>query len=201
MLLARANTLAKGLSGVRPLLIETLLDMLNCGVHPCIPAQGSLGASGDLAPLAHLALVIIGEGEAIHQGEKMSGGAAMAHAGITPLELQPKEGLALLNGTALMVGMGALQVRRAINLLLTADIAAAMSLEALQGTAVAYDPRVHIARPHPRQIDCAAFLRRLLAGSKLTREFDPQNVQDPYTLRCVPRSTARRETPSPMRNG
>jgi histidine ammonia-lyase len=186
MLLARANTLAKGFSGVRPELIETLLDMLNCGVHPCIPAQGSLGASGDLAPLAHLALVVIGEGEAIHQGEKMSGGAAMVHAGITPLQLQAKEGLALLNGTALMVGMGALQVRRAINLLLTADIAAALSLEALQGTAVAFDPRVHAARPHPRQIDCAAFLRRLLAGSQFTREFDPQNVQDPYTLRCVP---------------
>jgi len=186
MLLVRANTLALGHSGVRPAVIETLLEMLNHKVHPCIPSQGSLGASGDLAPLAHLALVLIGEGEAFYQGIKMTGKEALGRAGIAPLRLEAKEGLALLNGTALMVALGALLVRRAINLALTADIAACMSLEALYGTDRAYDARVHELRPHPRQIDCAAFLRKMLAGSQLLRRDDPNNVQDAYTLRCVP---------------
>jgi len=186
MLLVRANTLALGYSGVRPEVIHLLLDMLNAGVHPRIPAQGSLGASGDLAPLAHLALVLIGEGEAWHQGELVDGRSALLRAGLRPLELQAKEGLALLNGTAFMVGMGALQVRRAINLALTADVAAALSLEALHGTDRAFDARVHRVRPHPRQIDCAAFLRQNLAGSQFLRGRDSLNVQDPYTLRCVP---------------
>lgn len=186
MLLVRANTLAKGYSGVRPELVQLLVSMLNNSVHPCIPSQGSLGASGDLAPLAHLALVMIGEGEAFYKGEKMNGRAALEEAGLQPLELQAKEGLAILNGTTFMVGAGALLVRRAINLALTADIAACMSLEALNGTDRAYDARVHEVRPHPRQIDCAAFLRQLVAGSQLLRTDDPNNVQDPYTLRCVP---------------
>lgn len=186
MLLVRANTLALGFSGVRPSVIELLLSMLNRGVHPVIPSQGSLGASGDLAPLAHLALVLIGEGEAIHHGRRMEGGVALHHAGLRPIELEAKEGLALANGTTLMVGMGALLVRRAINLALTADIAACMSLEALNGTGRAYDARVHAIRPHPRQIDCAAFLRQIIAGSDFLRHNDPNNVQDPYTLRCVP---------------
>jgi histidine ammonia-lyase len=186
MLLARANTLAQGYSGVRPVVIQTLLAMLNAGVHPRVPAQGSLGASGDLAPLAHLSLTLIGEGEAFYHGSLLPGGEAMAAAGITPIELQAKEGLALLNGTAFMVGLGALVVRRAINLALTADIAAALTLEALQGTDRAYDARVHQLRPHPRQIDCATFLRRILAGSGMLRPAGSQNVQDPYTLRCVP---------------
>lgn len=186
MLLARANTLAQGYSGVRPVVIQTLLDMLNAGVHPRMPAQGSLGASGDLAPLAHLTLPLIGEGEAFFQGTLRPGGEAMAAAGIRPLILQAKEGLALLNGTAFMVGLGAIIVRRAINLALTADIAAALTLEALQGTDRAYDDRVHQLRPHPRQIDCATFLRRVLQGSTLLRPAISQNVQDPYTLRCVP---------------
>lgn len=186
MLLVRANTLAKGYSGVRPLVITTLLDLLNAGVHPCIPAQGSLGASGDLAPLAHLALTLIGEGEAVYQGEVLPGGEALRRAGLTPLVLEAKEGLALLNGTTLMVGLGALLVRRAINLALTADIAASLTLEALNGTARAYDARVHAVRPHPRQIDCAAFLRRLIADSQLLRPASSRNVQDAYTLRCVP---------------
>lgn len=186
MLLVRANTLAKGYSGVRPQVVELLLGMLNRGVHPRIPAQGSLGASGDLAPLAHLALVLIGEGEAEYRGRMMNGREALAQAGLQPLELEAKEGLALLNGTTLMVGMGALLVRRAINLALTADVVACMSLEALHGTGRAYDARVHAVRPHPRQIECAAFLRRLIAGSQLLRTDDPNNVQDPYTLRCVP---------------
>ncbi len=186
MLLARANTLAKGFSGVRPQLIQMLIDMLNYGVHPRTPAQGSLGASGDLAPLAHIALVVIGEGEADLNGERMSGRDALRHAGLTPLQLQAKEGLALLNGTAQMVGGGALLVRRAINLALTADSVACLTLEALRGTDRAYDERVHAVRPHPRQVDCAAFLRKLIAGSGYLRRDDPNHVQDPYTLRCVP---------------
>lgn len=186
MLLARANTLAQGYSGVRPIVIQRLLDMLNAGVHPRVPAQGSLGASGDLAPLAHLALPLIGEGEAFYNGALMLGGEAMSAAELEPITLQAKEGLALLNGTAFMVGLGALVVRRAINLALTADIAAALTLEALRGTDRAYDDRVHQLRPHPRQIECAAFLRQLLNGSQLLRSKTSTNVQDPYTLRCVP---------------
>ena len=186
MILARANTLAIGYSGARPSIVRLLLDMLNAGISPRIPSQGSLGASGDLAPLAHLALVVIGEGEARVGGELMPGGVALAAAGLRPIELEAKEGLALLNGTAQMVGMGALLVRRAINLVLTADIVACLSLEALHGTDRAYDARVHALRPHPRQINCAEFLRRVLAGSRFLRRDDPNNVQDPYTLRCVP---------------
>lgn len=186
MLLVRANTLALGMSGVRPEIIQRLLDMINAGVHPVIPSQGSLGASGDLAPLAHLALVLIGEGQATFQRQVLPGNEALEIAGLAPIELQAKEGLALLNGTTQMVATGALLVRRAINLALTADVAACLSLEALNGTDRAYDERVHAARPHPRQIDCAAFLRRLLVGSQFLRGRDSLNVQDPYTLRCVP---------------
>lgn len=186
MLAVRANTLAMGFSGARPELIQLLLDMLNHGVHPEIPSQGSLGASGDLAPLAHLALVMIGEGHARVNGQRMAGAEALSSVGLAPIELQAKEGLALLNGTTFMVGSGALQVRRAINLVLTADIAACMTLEALKGTDRAYDARVHAVRPHPRQIKCAAFLRKLIDGSQLLRTDDPNNVQDAYTLRCVP---------------
>ena len=186
LILARANTLALGYSGARPAIVRLLLDILNAGICPRIPAQGSLGASGDLAPLAHLALVLIGEGEARVNGEVMSGREALEQFGLQPLELEAKEGLALLNGTALMVGMGALLVRRSINLALTADVVACLSLEALNGTDRAYDARVHALRPHPRQINCAEFLRRNLAGSRFLRQDDPNNVQDAYTLRCVP---------------
>lgn len=186
MLLVRANTLAMGYSGVRPELVQLLLAMLNKGVHPRIPAQGSLGASGDLAPLAHLTLVVIGEGEAYYEGELINGRSALQRAGLSKIELEAKEGLALLNGTSFMVGMGALLVRRAINLALTADMAACLSLEALHGTDRAYDERVHALRPHPRQIECAAYLRQLLTGSRLLRDANSLNVQDPYTLRCVP---------------
>lgn len=186
MLLVRANTLAMGHSGVRPQVVNLLLAMLNQGVHPCIPSQGSLGASGDLAPLAHLTLAMIGEGEAIYQGQRRPGREALTQAGLTPLDLEAKEGLALLNGTTQMVGLGALLARQAINLALTADTAACLSLEALHGTSRAYDARVHAVRPHPRQIDCAAYLRRNLAGSQFLRDNDPTHVQDAYTLRCVP---------------
>lgn len=186
IMLVRANTLARGYSGVRPAPVNLLIAMLNAGITPRIPAQGSLGASGDLAPLAHLALVIIGDGEATVDGVLMDGRTALASVGLQPIELHAKEGLALLNGTALMVGLGALLVRRAIDLALTADIVAALSLEALHGTDRAFDPRVHALRPHQHQIKCADFLRRVLTGSRFIRADDPNNVQDPYTLRCVP---------------
>ena len=186
MMVARANTLARGHSGVRPAVVQLLLDMLNAGVTPRIPAQGSLGASGDLAPLAHLALVLVGEGQAWAGGQLMDGGAALAAAGLRPVALEAKEGLALLNGTAQMVGMGALLVRRAINLLLTADVAACLSLEALHGTDRAYDARVHALRAAGLGAFLDDFLRRLLTGSQLLRRDDPRHVQDAYTLRCVP---------------
>jgi histidine ammonia-lyase len=186
MLLVRANTLSLGYSGVRPEIIRLLIEFLNNGIHPRIPSQGSLGASGDLAPLAHLTLVLIGEGQAYFQGELISGDSALLAANLKPAELEAKEGLALLNGTTQMVGTGAILVRRAINLAITADIAACLSLEALRGTDKAYDARVHAVRPHPRQIDCASFLRNLLKESKFIRRLDPTHVQDPYTLRCVP---------------
>lgn len=186
MMLVRANTLAMGHSGVRPQIIRLLLEFLNRGICPRIPAQGSLGASGDLAPLAHMALVIIGEGQATYRGELLDGAVALERAGLQAIELEAKEGVALVNGTAFMVGMGALLVNRAISLIHTADIAACLTLEALHGTDRAYDERVHVVRPHPRQIECAAFLRALLAGSQYLRTDDPNNIQDPYTLRCVP---------------
>ncbi len=186
MMLVRANTLAIGHSGVRPLIVYLLIDMLNHAIHPRIPSQGSLGASGDLVPLAHMALVLIGEGEVRRDGGWIDGHTALAAADLNAITLEAKEGLALLNGTTFMVGMGALGVRHAINLILTADIAAAMSLEALHGTDRAYDARVHAVRPHPRQIECAAFLRQNIAGSDLLRDRRSTNVQDPYTLRCVP---------------
>jgi histidine ammonia-lyase len=186
MMLVRANTLALGFSGVRPAVIDLLIGMLNGDVYPRIPSKGSLGASGDLAPLAHLALVMIGEGEAIYRGAIISGDQALNMAGLEPLVLEAKEGLAILNGTSQMVATGALLVRRAINLALTADAAAGLTLEALNGTDRAYDKRVHEVRPHPRQIDCARFLRAILNGSQLLRSSRSSNVQDPYTLRCVP---------------
>ncbi|MFN2188958.1 MAG: histidine ammonia-lyase [Candidatus Promineifilaceae bacterium] len=186
MMLVRANTLALGFSGVRPEVVRLLISMLNEDIYPQIPSQGSLGASGDLAPLAHLALVMIGEGAAEYKGRVLEGGEALSRAGLMPLTLEAKEGLAIVNGTAQMVATGALIVRRAINLALVADTSACLSLEALNGTDRAYDSRVQEARPHPRQIDCARFLRANLKGSRLIRSADSPNVQDPYTLRCVP---------------
>jgi histidine ammonia-lyase len=188
MLLLRANVLAKGFSGVRPALLELLIAMLNAGVHPIIPAKGSVGASGDLAPLAHLALVVIGEGEAFYQGHRQSGAYALAAAGLAPLQLAAKEGLALLNGTQAMTAVGALTVAHAHRLTHTADLAGAMSLEALMGTPAAFDARIHAARPHPGQIASAANLDTLLAGSEIRDSHihnDPR-VQDAYCLRCMP---------------
>ncbi len=188
MLLLRANVLAKGFSGVRPSLLELLVALLNAGVHPVIPEKGSVGASGDLAPLAHLALVVIGEGEAFYRGERMPGGEALHRAGLHPMQLAAKEGLALLNGTQAMTAVGALAVARARRVAQLADLAGAMSLEALKGTPAAFDPRIHAARPHAGQIASAAHLVRLLADSEIReshREHD-KRVQDAYCLRCMP---------------
>jgi histidine ammonia-lyase len=188
MLLLRANVLAKGLSGVRPVVVETLAAMLNARVHPVIPARGSVGASGDLAPLAHLALALIGEGEVFFGGERMAAAPALAKAGIASLNLAAKEGLALLNGTQAMCGVGALALARALRVTELYDLAGAMSLEALRGTPAPFDERIHAARPHCGQVAAAEHLRRLLAESEIReshRHNDPR-VQDAYCLRCMP---------------
>src|SRR6185503_2373533 len=152
MVLLRANVLASGFSGARPLVIDTLIAMLEKGVTPVIPEKGSVGASGDLAPLAHLALAAIGEGEAFFEGERLPSAMALERAGITPLQLEVKEGLSLLNGTQAMGAVGGLALYRAQRLVQLADVAGAMTLEALRGTPVAFDERIHNARPHPGQI-------------------------------------------------
>jgi histidine ammonia-lyase len=188
MLLLRANVLAKGLSGVRPVVLETLVAMLNHQVHPVVPARGSVGASGDLAPLAHLALALIGEGEVFYGDQRMAAATALARAGIELLTLRAKEGLALLNGTQAMAGVGGLAIARAVRVVELFDLAGAMSLEALMGTPTAFDARIHEARPHAGQVAAAKHLRDLLVGSEIReshRHGDPR-VQDAYCLRCMP---------------
>jgi histidine ammonia-lyase len=190
MMLQRANVLAKGYSGCRINVIETLLRMLNGRVHPIIPSRGSVGASGDLAPLAHLALVAIGEGEATHNSSRMSGAEAMKAANIQPLTLEAKEGLALLNGTQAMTAVGGLALLDAERLADAADVTGAMSLEALRGTPVAFDHKIHAVRPHPGQIKSARRLRELIEASEIREShrdhsIDPR-VQDAYALRCMP---------------
>jgi histidine ammonia-lyase len=186
MMLIRANTLAKGHSGIREQTLRLLLAMLNRGVYPVVPSQGSLGASGDLAPLAHMALPLIGLGEAIFEGERLPGAVALERAGLQPVTLGAKEGLALTNGTALMTAIGVLVTCQSENLSCTGDLAGCLCLEALHGTPNAFDARIHAARPHPRQVECAAFLRQLIRGSTFTRAADTLHVQDAYTLRCIP---------------
>src|SRR5215213_4769550 len=188
MLLLRANVLASGFSGARPVVIETLIAMLEKGVTPVIPEKGSVGASGDLAPLAHLALAAIGEGEVFYKGERLPAAAGLERAQIAPLQLEVKEGLALLNGTQAMGAVGALALHRADRLIRLADVAGAMTLEALKGTPVAFDERIHAARPHAGQIAVAAHLRELLQDSEIRQSHlvnDPR-VQDAYSLRCMP---------------
>jgi histidine ammonia-lyase len=187
MMLLRANSLAKGLSGVRPIVIDTLCNMLNRGVHPVIPSQGSVGASGDLAPLAHQALVLIGEGEAWFEGRRMSGGEAMKAAQIATIRLEAKEAISLINGTQAMLAVGSLALLEARTLATTADVLSAISLDALQGTDVAFDARIHEARPHAGQMLVAKHLRTMLEGSALReRHRDCKRVQDAYSMRCIP---------------
>lgn len=187
IMLIRANTLARGHSGVRPETLDRLLALLNQGLHPVIPEKGSLGASGDLAPLAHMSLPLIGEGEVEYQGRVRPAADALAAAGLPPLTLAAKEGLALTNGTAVMCALGVLETLRAESLSQAADAAGGLSLEALHGTPAAFDARLHRLRPFPRQIECAAYLRALLDGSGFVRRGDADHhVQDAYTLRCIP---------------
>ena len=188
MLVLRANTLARGQSGCRPEIVERLIDFLRLGIHPLVPEQGSVGASGDLAPLAHLALPLIGRGRAKVDGKVVSGAEALAMCGLQPLRLGAKEGLALLNGTQQMTAVGVLALLDAERLLATASVAAAMSTEALLGTDVAFAADYHAARPHPGQARVARDLRHLLRDSQLMRSHhaQPHKVQDPYSIRCVP---------------
>ena len=187
MMALRAQVLALGFSGVRPVVVERLVAMLDADVRPRIPAQGSVGASGDLAPLAHLALVLIGEGEADLDGRRMPGARALEAAGIEPLALEAKEGLALINGTQMMLAVGGLAVVEAQRLCTLADIVGAMSLDALEGSGRPFDPRIQGARPHPGQAASADNLRALLAHSEIMESHrDCHKVQDPYSLRCMP---------------
>jgi histidine ammonia-lyase len=187
MLLLLANSLRKGHSGARVELVELVLALLDRGVVPVVPSRGSVGSSGDLAPLAHLALVLAGEGAATLGGERLSGAEALRRAGLRPLALQAKEGLALINGTHLMTAAGGLAVRDARRVLDAAQVAAALSLEAFMGSTGPFDARLHALRRQPGQEAVAARLRRLLAGSAIVASHaDCGRVQDPYTLRCVP---------------
>jgi histidine ammonia-lyase len=187
IMLLRIAVLAKGHSGIRLDTLQTLIEMLNKGVHPIIPMRGSVGASGDLSPLSHLALVLLGEGEAIYGSERLSGSEAMKRAGITPIVLAAKEGLALNNGTQVMAAIGALMLLKAEELCRLSDITAAISIDALLGTPRAFDPLVHGLRPHPGQKISAENLCKLLSDSPLREShIKCDNVQDAYSLRCTP---------------
>src|SRR6266516_2715760 len=186
-MLLRANALAKGRSGARPEVVELLLECLNHGVLPRVPSPGSVGASGDLTPLAHLALPLVGEGEAWFDGERLDGGAALAAAGLEPVRLEAKEGLSLVNGTQFMAAYGALGLIRARSAVKTADIACAISLEALQGSRTSFLPQIHAARPLRGQVDSAANVLRLLEDSAINEAHRwCDKVQDAYSLRCAP---------------
>ena len=186
MLLLKADSLVAGESGVRPLIAEGLVAMLNRGVHPIVPQKGSVGASGDLAPLAHLALVLMGGGEALFEARRMAGANALRAAGIAPVELRAKEGLSLVNGTQAMTALAALAVYDAERLALTADIAGAVTAEALQAVPAAFDERIQRSRPHAGQLASARALRLLLRGSPAVEGATHGRVQDAYALRCMP---------------
>jgi len=191
LMLLHANTLAKGYSGIHLETLETLVEMLNKGVHPIIPAKGSVGASGDLAPLSHMILVLIGEGEAEYQGQVMSGKEAMKKAGIRPVQLEFKEGVALNNGTQLMTAIAALTVHDAENLIKTEEVATALTLEALLGVSDAFNEKIQEARPHSGQAITAKNIREMIAGSQLIQtgkeSMDKKHrPHDPYSLRCAP---------------
>src|SRR6266568_3655480 len=188
MTVLRANVLSLGFSGIRCEVIELLCELLNRRVCPVVPEKGSVGASGDLAPLAHLALSLIGEGEAFFEGQRMASAEALRRAQLTPLQLEAKEGLALLNGTQAMHAVGGLALLRAKRLALIADVAGAMSLEALKGTPAAFDSRLQDARPHPGQKAVAKHLLSILEGSEIRRSHlkNDLRIQDAYSLRCMP---------------
>lgn len=186
IMLLRANALAKGYSGIRLSTLNTLIDMLNKGVHPLIPEKGSLGASGDLAPLSHMVLVMLGEGKAYYKGELLTGIEAMKKAQIPIVELTSKEGLALINGTQVMTSIGALTLYDAMNLSKTADIIAALTVEALNGIVDAYDKKVHSVRGHKGQLNTSVNLIKLLEDSNMTTRQGEIRVQDAYSLRCIP---------------
>jgi histidine ammonia-lyase len=203
MMLLRANSLAKGFSGVRPVVIDALCEMLNRGVHPVVPSQGSVGASGDLAPLAHLALVLIAEGEVLYspstrgrkarragesgEGARMTGAQALRRAEIKPLALEAKEAISLINGTQAMLAVGSLVLLHANTMINSADVIGALTLDALHGTDVAFDLRIHQVRPHPGQMRTAENLRRMLEGSAIRESHRAcSRVQDAYSLRCMP---------------
>lgn len=187
MMLIRANVLALGFSGIRPLVAQRLCDLLDRGVTPVVPSQGSVGASGDLAPLAHMALVLIGEGEAELDGAVLPGGEALRRAGIESIVLHPKEGISLINGTQAMLAVACLELEAATVLADTADTVCALTLDALRGTPRAFDPRIHDARPHPGQMESAARMRLLLDGSEIRQShITCRRVQDAYSLRCAP---------------
>lgn len=185
-MLLRCNALSRGHSGIRPGTLNTLLSMLNKGVHPIIPEKGSLGASGDLAPLSHMVLTMIGEGTAEYKGEILPSKEAMEKAGIPLVQLAAKEGLALINGTQIMTAIGINVLWDAMDLAKTADIVAAMTAEALHGITKAYDHKVHDVRGHQGQKDTAANMLQILAGSENAKPVNPNKVQDPYSLRCIP---------------
>jgi len=188
MILLRANSLAKGHSGVRAVVIDTLCEMLNHRVTPFVPSQGSVGASGDLAPLAHLALALIGEGECLEdKGARIASAAALKQAQVKPLVLEAKEAVSLINGTQAMLAAGALALLAAETLVDSADVIGALTVDALRGTDVAFDERIHRARPHAGQLRTAANLRRMLEGSQIRESHrDCGRVQDAYSLRCIP---------------
>lgn len=186
IMVLRVNALSKGYSGIRLETIQTLMAMINKGVHPAIPEKGSLGASGDLAPLSHMVLPLIGEGEAYYQGKLMSGKEAMAAAGITPVRLTSKEGLALINGTQVMTAVGLLTAYDAMNLAKLCDISGALTMEALNGITDAFMPELHSIRPHAGQISTADNMLKILASSERTTHQGQVRVQDAYTLRCIP---------------
>jgi len=187
MMLIRANVLAKGLSGIRPLVAERICDLLNHQITPVIPSRGSVGASGDLAPLAHMALVLIGEGRAQYRGEILPARLCLERAGLTPVKLLGKEGISLLNGTQAMLSIACLQLREIETLFYSAQAISALTMEALRGTPAAFDSRLHAARPHPGQMLSARHLAALLKGSSIPRtQGAGSRIQDAYSLRCIP---------------
>lgn len=186
MMTLRANALAKGFSGIKEATLQLLVDLINKGVHPIVPSKGSVGASGDLAPLAHVAIVLIGEGKAEYKGEVLAGEEALKRAGLTPVALAAKEGLALINGTQAMTGVGVVAINEAERLGLAADMAASLTMEALQGIITAFDYELLAVRPHPEMEFVASRMRKWLEGSKRVTHQGEIRMQDAYSIRCVP---------------